>query len=390
MLLKKLGLESYALIGLATYFFTLAASYSDFGAATHLLGAYATRTAGRRADLGNAFVLRASLLAVFLAALAVGGVYLPRPDGLYALVAVSLGSALLPSANVEWYLTARAQYGRIFTARGVMAVCQVCLTLAWYFSSWRDPLFVPLILLASSVPSSALLLAFLGKRRIREGLLCLREVSWKGIATLFARLLPMASVLLLTPYFLAYALPWYSHVSADKNMVGTFSISYRLVIGINGLLVPLTLYLMSRWTLEKRPSFSRALGFALPFAMVFWAALRVILQIYFVTANLDSAQLPHAARVLSILMLGVFLVCLRAPYVARRLATAGYKEYFLIHLVGCAPVLALSWLGGRRVPPEAVPWLACLPELLTTTLFIWRERFGSRRRPGAAARPIAP
>src|SRR5690606_24334841 len=86
----------------------------------------------------------------------------------------------------------------------------------------------------------------LGTARIRKGLSILGQASIIGAAALARRIAPMSAVLLLGPYFAAYALPWYSRTHDVPAAVGAFSIGYRLIIGLYALVVPMVLYLLAR------------------------------------------------------------------------------------------------------------------------------------------------
>jgi hypothetical protein len=81
--------------------------------------------------------------------------------------------------------------------------------------------------------------------------------------------------------------------------------------------------------------------------------------------------LTQARGYFSILLIAVFLMCVRTPLVGKVFISHRYREYFLIHLFACLPVLALSFFLGGSISHEWVPWLACLPDLLATIGFIF-------------------
>jgi O-antigen/teichoic acid export membrane protein len=385
LVLRKVGLEEYALLGITTYFFNLINAYSDFSISTHLLASYSKRDPNRHADLGNALVLKASIWAGFVLLLCAAAILVPRPGGFYPLLAISMGVVILPTANLEWFFLARKRYAQIFVVRIAGAACYVLLTLAWFFSPWRSVLFVPAIGLGVALTGSVVLLRYLGRERLLQGLGHLRLVSWPGLRAIFLRLLPVSAVLLLVPYFLAYALPWYSLVCPDKKLVGAFSIGYRLVIGAGALVVPMILYFVSTFDSSSgRPPFRRVLAGSVAVCALFWGAGFVAVHFYFAASRVDPGLLGHALETFSILTLGMFFLCLRMPYVAEYISTGRYGRYFLIHLAACAPVLAISWLGGRSVPPHLVAWLACIPEFLVAMMFLFIRPRANVRPAGAS------
>ncbi len=377
--LRKVGLEEYAVLGLATYFLNLVAGYSDFASYTHLLAVFSKKSQERFIDLANAFALKGCLLTLFFCLLMLVAHSHPRKDDLYPLLAISMLGILLPSTNMEWYFTARKRYFQFFMARTALMSCQILLIMAWFFSKWKSPLFIPSITVISGGVGSILLLSFLGKRHILDWTSSLRLVSFRGMRSLIFRLFPMAAALLILPYFLVYALPWYSLVCPDKKLVGAFSIGYRLIVGISSLIVPLVLYLIPlNATSSQIISFRKTLGWSLSAVVFFWMIGLPVLWFYFHVSKIDGPLFFYSLRTFSILMLGLFFVCLRTPYVGRWFIHGRYRDYFLILLISCSPVLLLSWIGGKRIPPNMVAWLACLPDFLATSGFIGYNRIRSR------------
>ena len=371
LVLKKVGLEEYAVLGLATYFVNLVTGYSDFGSSTYLLTIYSKGAPDRRKVLGNAVLLKLCLLAISFGVFSFFLYRYPRTDDLYSLLGIFMLGLLLPSVYMEWYFIARRNYFRLFLSRSLLMAVQTILLLAWFQSSFKSPRFIPFISLVSGVAGSVYLLWLLGARRIMEGMAALGSVSFHGLRSIFSRLAPMAASLLLTLYLLAYALPWYSLTCPDKKLVGAFSIAYRLILGMSSLAAPLVIYSIPQNAASNRsPSFSKTLGFSMLAAACFWALGVPVLWFYFHLSKVDPGLFRHSLRAFSIMMAGLFFLCLRTPYVGQRLIHAQYRAYFLILLASCAPVMAISWIGGKRLPYEWVPWLACLPDLLTTIGFV--------------------
>jgi hypothetical protein len=382
LVLGKVGLESYALLGLATYFSNMLISYADFSASTHLLGAFSRKAPTRFIDLGSALVLRFALWLGCLAVLAGFALALPRQDALYPLIAVSIFIPLLPVACFDWFLMAKRRYVALFCVRVSFAGMQVALTLAWFFSSARSALFVPAIALASSVLCSGLLLFLLGASRIRQGLAVVRRTRVRDAFGLARRILPMAAVLLLGPYFVPYALPWYTMASEDPAAEGAFSVGYRLIIGLHVLVVPLVLFLLSRERAEgARVPFLRVAAFSIVLCVAFWLAGMGVIHYYYAGSGTDAVHLPDSLRAFSILMIAVFFLVFRSPYVAACLAAADYKRYFLMCAASCLPVAAFSWAARGHVSPAMVPWLACIPDMAAAALFYLWERRRTPKRP---------
>lgn len=389
LILRKVGLEEYAILGLAAYFLVLVTGYSDFGSNTNLLTVYSKKSPSRHADLGNSVMLKLGLLALFFCVLVFSPRLYPRKDDLYSLMGVFMAGLLLPSAYVEWYFIARRRYFQLFLARVALLGSQILLILTWVYSSWKDPMFLPFITLVSGMVGSLCFLWFLGGNQILNWLMVLRLVSFRGMRSLFLRLLPMGASLLLTPYLLAYALPWYSLTCSDKRLVGAFSIAYRLIIGLSSLVAPLVIYWIPKnAALNRAPSFAKTFGLSLSAVVGFWILGVPVLWFYFHLSKVDPIFFPYSIRNFSILLLGVFFLCLRTPYVGQRLIYGQYRSYFLILLISCAPIMALSWVGGKRIPYHVVPWLACLPDFLTTVGFVGYNRFRSFGKSVSAVMPL--
>ena len=382
LILRKIGLEEYAVLGLATYFLVLVLSYSDFACYTHLLAVYSKKNPDRHIDFGNAFALKAILMTLFFCVLGIFTHWHPRGDDLYFLLGIFMvGLVFFPSANLEWYFVARKRYFQFLLARILFVTLQVLLTLAWYLSNGKNPLFIPVIMVISGMAGSLCLVLFLGKERIRNGMAAFSSVSFHGIRSLVFRLFPMAASLLFTPYFLAYALPWYSLTSSDKRLVGAFAVAYRLIVGISSLAAPLVIYLIPKNAASSQTiSFPKTFAFSLIGAIGFWIIGIPVLWFYFHVSNVDRRLFTYSLRIFSILMLGVFFLCLRIPYIGKWLIHGRYRDYFYIHLISCLPVLALSWLGGRKIHSEWVPWLACLPDFLAGVGFVGYNRIRWRLR----------
>jgi len=377
-ILKKVGLEEYALLGLATYFFNLVTGYSDFSGSTHLLAIYSKKSPNRNIDLANVFALKAMLLTLFFFVLLFFIYAHPRKDNLYGLLALFMAYLLLPVASIEWYFISRKLYLQFFLARTSFMSIQIILIMGWFFSHLTSALFVPSTTWISGLVGSLCLVGFLGKDKILGWLSAMRKVSFHGIRSLVFRLFPMAATLLVTPYFMAYALPWYSLTNPDKKLMGVFSISYRLIMGISALVAPLVIYSIARAASNHVVSFRKAFSLSLLVSLGFWIAGVGVLWFYFHVAKVDMRLFLYSARVFSILMGGIFFLCLRTPYVGRWVASGRYRGYFFMHLVACSPVLLFSWIAGAKISSSWIPWLACLPDLLATTGFVFYSRFRFR------------
>ncbi len=380
IILKKAGLEQFGLLGLAGYFLGLLLVYSDFGTYSHLLAIFHRHESNRFKELGNAMVLKVSTI---LLGLAIFGGYLslhPRTDGFNAVLGASLLGLFFPAVLLEWFFITRRRYFHLFLSRAIMTVLQASLTLVWYFSPTRSVVWVAFIGSFASVIGSMVYLFILGRARIRIALQAIRESSLREIGGLAVRLLPIAATQFLTPYFLVYSLPWFSHATDDKRLVGAFSVSYRIISGLLTLVGPFVLYaLPAKSEASKPPGFLRMLTLSTTATAVFWALGFALIWFYFQLSKADPIYFLFSIRTFSVLLVGVFAVCLRTPYVGRALVAGRYKTYFLLHSV-CLPVLLLSWLPGRPIPSIAVPFFACLPDVLATSGFILV--FSRRGNPG--------
>ena len=380
LILRKVGLEQYAVLSLAAYFLLIAMTYSDFGSYSHLLAAFSKKSHHRFLDVGCALTFKAVLLILFFCALAVFAFWHPRRDALYSFLAVSMIGLALPSMNVEWYLMAHKRYFHLFLSRIVLNGSLIVLLLSWFFSDWKNPVFVPVINLIAAAMGSLCLIWIIGRDRIRKGIACLRLLSFQGIWKFIRQLSPLAASQVFTPYFMAYALVWFSMSTPDRKLVGAFSLGYRLAMGFSALVGPFVLFAMPRFVgTNQIISIRKMLGLSLLAGIFFWMLGVPVLWLYFHVSRVDQNMLPYAIRTFSILMLGIFFLCLRTPYVARWLVSGRYKAYFLMLLISCAPVLVLSWTVGKKIPPGAVAWLACLPDFLATVIFIGYNRIRSLR-----------
>lgn len=388
LILAKVGLELYATLALAAYGLMLIASYSDFNTTTHLLAVFSRKDADRFMVLGNALGVRITIWLGFVVGLVGMEILHPRADELYALIWISLPTVLMPTTIFEWYFILKREYARLLLIRVTAALTHVFLITTWYVSDAGSVFWVPVSAVAAAGFASVVLMLLVGRGPVRKGVLSLKEFRLGRAARLFWRILPMASVLLLGPYFLAYALPWFSLVSSDKEKVGAFSISYRIVIGYQGLIVPMVFYGISKLgaTGGAGPGLMKTALGSLVATAVCWVGGVAILLYYFRAGKVDIAHFPFSFTTLTFLLAGIFFLALRTPYVARCLHEHRYREYFLIHAVSCAPVLFLTWAGIGRAHIEWIALLACLPELLATTLFI--VRYAGRGGPSVVARHI--
>ena len=380
LILKKVGLEEYGVLSLAAYYLLLVATYSDFGGYSHLLIAFSKKTPERYADVAHVFMLRAILLALFFLTLEVFVFWKPRSDLVYSFLGISMVGLMLPSTNFEWYFMARKRYFHIFLVRVWLNGCLIALMLFWFFSESKNPTFVPIINVAAASTASLALLWLLGIDRVYNGICCLTKVSFAGIGRFFLKLFPLAASQLLTPYFLAYALVWFSETTSDRKLIGAFSIGYRMTMGFSALVGPFVLYAMPRFAVPGSAiSFRKMLGLSVLVVCVFWCLGLPVLWIYFHVSKVDPGMFSYTLRIFSILMLAIFFLCLRTPYVARWLISGRYMAYFIMLLISCAPVLMLSWIVGGKVSPGSVAWLACLPDFLATIIFLGYNRMKALR-----------
>lgn len=385
LVLRKTGMEGYALLGLATYFSTLIAGYTDFSTTLHLIGEFSKKSASRVRDLANAFFLKLFLTALAAFVLGAYSFWRPRNDELYVLLAVFLIGMPLSSASFEWYFLARRRYREVFLIRAVATGMQVCLVAAWLASDFERLVSYQLLLLAAGVTGGAQALWMLGGDRFRRGLRALKDASPRGVRSLALRLFPMSASLLLTPYFLAYALPWYLMTQPDPRLQGSFSIAYRLITGAMTLMVPLVVYGISRNALPGHVvSFARCLKLSAGACGAFWVAGVPVIWLYFQISAMDLALITHCLRTYSVLLVGIFFLSLRIPYVSRWVYHGGYGRYFLALLCACTPTLLLSWTAGADFPAAWVAWCALVPELVTTVIFVAYDPAKKRLRPASS------
>ncbi len=378
LVLKKVGLEIFALLGLATYFQGLALAYVDFGCFSHLLAAYSKLSPSRYADFANSTALRAIIWAFIYLFLIAMVILVPRNDELYSLLFISTIALLLPSMNSEWFLIARKRFFSLLLLRIALISLQVILTVFWYNSSWSSPLFIPMISLISGIIVSLLLFRVLTKHEVSIAFAHLRKISVRSIHKLGLRMLPLAMTQWLNPFFLAYSLAWFSFVTPDKSLVGAFSIGYRLALGFAGLAGPFVLFMMPHVAEGKRIPLSISFFASIAAVVIFWILGVPILWYYFQVSKVDSTLFIYTLKTYSILLIAVLFICLRITYVSQTLVLGHYKLYFFIHAISCFPVLAFSWVAGNKLPNFIVPWLACLPDIFASLGFFLYFNFGSR------------
>lgn len=379
LILDKVGLEEYAIIAIALYFFNQAYSYSDYSSYTHLLVVFSRNDTHRKVEIGNAIILKLVILSFFFLALLYFSLYKQREDNLYQLLAVFMVGIPFSQATVDWYFIARKRYQQLFWAR-LFAVGQLsCLTVIWCFSSYEASWFVPLIALVSGGTGLACLLILLGRATVMEGVRTLGHVTPRTVANLAYRLLPTASVLLLNPFFLAYALPWYSMIESDPKSVGSFSIAYRIVIGMSALVSPLVYFMIPRVAgSNELPSLRKALAISGLAAAGLWVAGMPVLWVYFRFSGVETRFFYESLYTFSVLMVGLFCLCVRSPYVGRWLVAGKYRDYFLIVAASCLPVLIVSGFFRENTPAKTIVWLACVPDLLATIGFVVYSRLRAK------------
>ena len=98
--LRIVGLENFAVLSLAGFYYVMALGYSDFGSQSHLLAAFAKKSPRREQDLGNVLALRALVLVGILLVLVVFARLRPRQDDLYVLLGLYLMAS--PSHPCSW------------------------------------------------------------------------------------------------------------------------------------------------------------------------------------------------------------------------------------------------------------------------------------------------
>jgi hypothetical protein len=370
LVLKKVGLEEFALLGLLGYFTGLISTYSDLGGFSHLVAVFSRNISGRVIEAADVFLLK-FLLFGLLGLVLIGAIWMfPRQDALYSLIAVSFLGLPFSQLNTEWYFIARRRYLRLLQSRLLLLGTQVILTLVWLRSDYQSLLFLPAI----TTISTLIALVFLARHGPRGQIL--KVIPFFGVAsiqralTMALRLLPIAATALLGPYALAYAMPWFAMATPNRELQGTFSIAYRLVMGFSSLIGPLVFYSMPKMALRAHFPWLRIFGFSLFATAGFWAVGMLVLQAYFAIAGIQGGWLPQARVYFSILLIAVFMACLRTPLVGKLFMMHRYRDYFLLHLCGCLPVVLISLHPGLKVSHTWVPLLACVPDALITAGFM--------------------
>ena len=377
--LRIIGLEDYAILSLAGYFYVMALAYSDFGGYSHLLAAFTTKSPGRFGDFGNALVLKGVILSAFLAALGGWAWAYPRNDDLYALLAFSMLALVFPAMFLEWFFIARNAHFDLFKARVLMFASQLVLTLAWLASGWKSPLFVPLIGVTAAGVTSIYMARRFGIDRISRGLAAVRNASLPAMRTLIFRLAPVMVSQLTYPYFLAYSLPWYSMTASDPKDIGAFSIGYRMIMGMLALVGSFVFFNMPRSPDPRgRISIGRTVVSSALASAFLWAAGLPVMYYYYWISNTDFAMFSRTLGPFSILMIAIFCNALRIHLVGRCLVMGRYRIFLLIHVLACAPTFLLSIVAGDRFPSAWVPWFSVLPDVLATAGFMLWDRSQAR------------
>lgn len=382
LVLKKVGLENFALLGLLGYFVGLASTYSDLGGFSHLVAAFSKNSPSRVSDAVNFFYLKAILCCLVVATLCVSAWIFPREDPLFSLLAISFLGLPFSLLNIEWYFIARRRFFSLFQARATMLAIQVVLTLTWVYSSFESMLFLPLLTTISTASAFLLLLSHLPKGWFSGLIPAWKNASLQNARALAVRLFPIAATNLLAPYSLAYSMPWFVMSTPDKELQGTFSIAYRLIMGFSALIGPMVYFSMPILANRSLFSMRKILVLSIAATAVFWVSGILVLHAYFAISDINSDWFPHARGYFSILLLALFLMCVRAPLVGKLFMAHRYREYFLFHFFACLPIVMLSLVSKTWISHKWVPWLSCLPDLLATALFIIYFYIGpGRERP---------
>ncbi|MEO7776818.1 MAG: oligosaccharide flippase family protein [Fibrobacteria bacterium] len=379
VILKIVGLEEYGTLGLAAYFLGLIVTYADFGCYAHLLASFSKKDPDKNSSLAISMLLKAILLLVALAIISALALKNNRHDDLYHLLDLFLIGAFLSPLNVDWFFIARGRFGELFSARLVQNAAYLGLVLIWHAVPRQDSWILPIITGLSAAAGTGWLLKSLGIKKLQSVYEAVRKVSLPAVWVHIKRLFPMAASQLVTPYFLGYALAWYSMCTPDKRLVGEFSIPYRLAIGFSSLVGPFVHFYMPRLVATGLIPLGKILRLALSACLLFFITAIPLLWTYFRVAGIEMQRLPFAIQSFSILLLAVFFIAVRTAFVGQTLLKGRYAVYFAIHASSCLPTLVLSWIARGTIPGEAVPWLACLPDFLATLAFAWYYYIHSQR-----------
>jgi O-antigen/teichoic acid export membrane protein len=368
LILRKAGLSGYGMLGLALFVFSMLATFSEFGIQAHLLALYAKGGDAARRGIRDCLYLKAFLIIAALALFGLYHAYYPHPPLVKSLVGRYLLALVFSTMHLEWYFNASGRIARLMVSRALVTVTYSVLVVGWYFS----PLDLGSLAWAAGVSqvlgTAVLLKGFHPARRLAA----LGPPSWQGITTVFARLSPLAATQVISPFFLGAGLFLMDRLGHPPDLIGAYSISNRLALGVLAFILPVILYIIPRaggMTGPRMPPL-RVLGLAaLPVPLVAAGGALVIWLFYHLSGR-GGEHLGYSLRAFWVLIIGLYLNLARVPFVSRVVAAGRYRGYFLFHLIACAPVLFVAAWPHVPISPEGIPWLVCVPEAIVTIMMM--------------------
>jgi O-antigen/teichoic acid export membrane protein len=385
LILQKAGIAHFGFLGLAIFMYGLFNTIADFGIPAHLIAS--TSDPGNRSDAGiaNALAVKAALFLAVVALYAGYALGYPHPAEVKAVAGAYLSVILFSVNHLEWAFISGRRHVELAVGRLCSAIAVVAALAWWYFSGsalWMIPLAIAL--------GQAAELAYLAARlRSRPLGVRLEPISLSRMKAVFTRVAPLASTQILSPFFIANGIFLMDRHLAATEWVGAYSVSQRVIMGWLGLTSPLFLFFIPKLAgRQAGTGLKRILGVSAALSCGLFVAGAVLIKIFYVVSGEQGGYFGYSLGVYAILMAGIFFSFSRLPAVSLLVSRGRYRRYFLIHLLGALPGVALAVAPAGSVPIAAIPWLVCVSELIATVLSLaWAgslNRGSLNRDPSAA------
>jgi O-antigen/teichoic acid export membrane protein len=375
LILKKVGLTNYGAIGLAMFVFSLFFTFVDFGTQTHLISIYSKNDFDRKKRVVNCLFMKFLLLCFAIILFTGYFNYYPHDILVKRLSAVYCFMIIASITHIEWFFISSRNYFILIKGRIIVALIGYAGLIFWLFylkELWFIPLFLGLAQLGGLV-YLYLHSAFIFRLSLT------RLISFNDVAKTFTKLMPMAGTQILSYFFIASGILLMVKIHGQSDIVGAYSIAQRIINGLIMLVVPLVLYFIPFTKNDRKISLAKVLMYSVCISIFFVTAGSLIIKIFYHISSVEKYYLGFSLKIYGILSIGVFFLLLRTVYVSAFVYSERYKQNFLIHFIGCLPVLLIYFIPHLYFAPVSIAGLVCIPELIVTSLFILDYYFNNNR-----------
>jgi O-antigen/teichoic acid export membrane protein len=376
LILHKVGLSAYGMLGLAMFTHSLLFTLAEFGVQAHLVSVLANKPAHIRTEIASAFVFKGIAYGLALVAFGAYVLYYPHPREVKALVAVYMSVTLFSSTHAEWFFIGSRLHWDLAKSRILSGCISIFLITWWYF--WGTGLwFIPV---CSALSQFSAIVYLLSRTGFRDKLTLIKYASWSRVLSLLKELLPMAATQTLSPFTLAAGIFLLDRLHFSKAVLGAYNIPQRVILGWLSLAGPMVLFFIPIMTKNfKKDRFVGHFWYSVLASLVLLPIGMAMIKGFYLFSHADLGFQNYSLKVYAILSIGIFLNFLRIRHVSQMVFEQKYIEYFLIHLTACSPILFIGFVYQIALSPLGVAWLVCMPELIATSLFLIVERTGANK-----------